>query len=205
MDNVLVVLTGDHGVAPSAEELAARHMPGGRIGPTVVKDAIQAALAKTYGPGEWVAGSWDLSIYLNQDLIAKKALNAVAVRRLAAETALGLPHIFRAYTRDQLLTGAVPGDEISRRVMNGFNVRRSPDIAFMPEPYWVVTSSVSTHGTPFSYDAHVPVIFMGPGIRPGRYEAAATVNDIAPTLASIIDVETPSGSIGRVLSEMFLP
>jgi hypothetical protein len=29
------------------------------------------------------------------------------------------------------------------------------------------------------------------------------VNDIAPTLAAILEVETPSGSTGRVLSEMF--
>ncbi len=205
LDNVVVVLTGDHGVAPSAEESAANHMPGGRMAETTVKDAIQAALARKHGAGDWVAGSWNLSIYLNYDLIAKKGLDPAAVRRTAADAALGVTHIFRVYTRDQLLTGAVPGDEVSRRVMNGFHVRRSPDLAFMPDPYWILTKNVSTHGSPFGYDSHVPVIFMGPGIRAGRYDAAATVNDIAPTLATILDVETPSGSIGRVLAEMFVP
>jgi hypothetical protein len=203
LDNVVVVLTADHGVAPSAEEDTANHMPGGRMPANLVRGAIQAALTKKYGEGEWVLGSWDLSIYLNTDLIAKKNLDPAEVRRLAAETAMGIPHIFRVYTRDQLLTGSVPGDEVSRRVMNGFNVRRSPDIAFLPDPYWLVTKDVTTHGTPFGYDSHVPVIFMGSGIRPGRYDAAATVNDIAPTLATILDVETPSGSVGRVLTEMF--
>jgi arylsulfatase A-like enzyme len=52
---------------------------------------------------------------------------------------------------------------------------------------------------------HVPLIFMGPGIRAGRYDRSIAVNDVAPTLAAILDVETPSGSAGRVLSEIFAP
>jgi len=150
-----------------------------------------------------VAGSWDLSIYLDHDLIAKKNLDPAEVRRVAAEAAYGVAHILRIYTRDQLLIGAVPGDEVSRRVMNGFNVRRGADIEFVPEPYWVFTKSVATHGAPYSYDAHVPVIFLGQGIRAGRYDGTIAVNDIAPTLATILEVETPSGSVGRVLTEMF--
>ena len=203
LDNVLIVLTGDHGVAPSPEEDAANHMPGGRLPGDSAKNAVQASLAKKYGEGRWVEGSWDLEIYLNYDLIAKKNLDPAEVRRQAAEAVYGVPHIQRVYTRDQLLTGAVPGDETSRRMMNGFNVRRGADIEFLPEPYWLFTKDATTHGTTFSYDAHVPVIFMGQGIRAGRYLASVAVNDIAPTLATILEVETPSGSVGRVLAEMF--
>lgn len=203
LDNALIILTGDHGGAPSAEEDAANRMPGGRMSASVVKNAIQAALVKKYGDGDWVSGSWDLSIYLNQDLIVRKNLDPAEVGRAAAQALLGVAHIFRVYTREQLASGAVPEDELSRRMMNGFNIRRSPDLAFLPEPYWLVTSSATTHGTTFGYDAHVPVIFMGPGIRAGRYYASVAVNDIAPTLAAILDVETPSGSVGRVLAEMF--
>jgi len=71
------------------------------------------------------------------------------------------------------------------------------------EPYWLSGNTTASHSTPFSYDTHVPVIFMGPGIKPGRYNGSIIVNDIAPTLATILDVETPSGSVGRVLMEMF--
>ncbi len=202
-DNVLIVLTGDHGVAPSATEDAANHMPGGRMPESTVKNAVQAALTRRYGEGNWVSGSWDLSIYLNLDLAAQKGLDPAEVRRAAADAAYGVAHVFRVYTSDQLISGAVPGDEMSRRVMNGFNVRRSPDILFLPDPYWQVTGATATHGTTYSYDAHVPVIFLGPGIRPGQYDGSIVVNDIAPTLATIMRVETPSGSIGRVLTEMF--
>jgi arylsulfatase A-like enzyme len=203
LDNVLIVLTGDHGVAPSAAEDAANHMPGGRMPGNTVRNAVQSALAKQFGEGEWVSGSWDLSLYLNQELIASKKLDRAVVNRAAADAAMKVAHIFRVYTREQLMEGAVPGDEVSRRVMNGFNARRSPDLAFIPEPYWMVSNSVTTHGTPFGYDAHVPVIFMGSGIKPGRYNGVVAVNDIAPTVATILEVEIPSGSVGRVLTEMW--
>jgi arylsulfatase A-like enzyme len=203
MENVLVVMSADHGVAPAPGRDTPRGMPGGRIPVNAVRDAIQAALSRKYGDGSWVRGSWDLSIYLDQDLIARKGLVAAEVRRAAAEAALTVPHILRVSTRDQLAAGQVSGDPAARSMMNGFNERRSADIEFLPEPFWILSTTGTTHGTTFGYDTHVPVIFMGAGLRPGRYDESIAVNDIAPTLATLLDVETPSGSVGRVLNEMW--
>ncbi len=100
------------------------------------------------------------------------------------------------------MTGQVLGDVLDRRVLNSYYAGRSPDIEVLLEPYWMSSASGTTHGTTFGYDTHVPVIFMGPGVRPGRYNSNIIVNDIAPTLATMLDVETPEGSVGRVLSEM---
>ncbi len=201
--NTLIVLTGDHGVAPSAAEDGTNHMPGGRLPGATVRNAVQAALAKKYGEGEWVLGSYDLAIYLNRGLMAMKNLDPGAVERVAAAAAMEVPHVARVYTREQLASGAVNNDEITRRIVNGFNPQRAADLEFIPEPYWLFTGSTTTHGTPYSYDAHVPVLFLGTGIQAGRYDGNVAVNDIAPTLATILQVETPSGSIGRVLTEMF--
>ena len=201
--NVLVVLTGDHGVAPSAEEAVANRMPGGRLPGDSVKNAIQGAMVKRYGPGEYVAGSWDLSIYLNWQLIGEKKLERGEVQRVAADAAMGVAHVSRVYTRDQLANGRLAVDAFAQRIVNGFNLRRAADLVFVPDPYWTFASSVSTHGTPFGYDTHVPVIFMGDGIKPGSHDENIAVNDIAPTLATILQIETPSGSVGRVLTELF--
>lgn len=203
LDNTIVILTGDHGVAPSAAEVAANHMPGGRMAGNTVRNAVQTALATKYGEGNWVIGSWDLALYLNEDLMLQKGLDPAQVRATAAAAARRVVHIFRVYTRDQLMAGAVPMDQVSRRVINGFNQRRSPDIQFIPEPFWTISNAVATHGSPFDYDSHVPVIFMGAGIKPGNYDETIAVNDIAPTLATILSVETPAGSVGRVLNEMW--
>jgi arylsulfatase A-like enzyme len=204
-ENVLVVFTADHGAAPVPEVNTARKMPGGRITLNSVRDAVQVALVKKFGAGQWVAGNWDLTVYLNEELMAQKNLDPGAVEREAARAIFSMPHIFRVYTRQDLIRGQALPDEITRRVVNGFNVRRGPDVEYLPDPYWIIRDKTTGtgHATPFGYDAHVPMIFMGAGIKAGRYDFPVTVNDIAPTLAALMDVETPSGSVGRVLTEIF--
>jgi hypothetical protein len=88
-------------------------------------------------------------------------------------------------------------DMVGRRVTNGFSARRGADLYGLLDPYYIFGSISTTHGT------HVPVIFMGPGIKASRYYRSIAVNDVAPMLATIVGVEIPIGSSGRILSEMF--
>jgi arylsulfatase A-like enzyme len=104
------------------------------------------------------------------------------------------------YTREQLANG-VSGDRIAEAMEKGYFPRRSGDVFVLMDPYWLPGTTGTTHGTPFNYDTHVPVILMGPGIRPGRYNQNISVTDIAPTLSTLLDLEMPSGADGRVLSE----
>ncbi|MCX6627415.1 MAG: alkaline phosphatase family protein [Candidatus Solibacter sp.] len=203
--NYLAVLTADHGVAPTPEVNLARRMPGGRIDPASIRAAVQGALVKKYGAGEWVAGSFDQEVYLNQGLIAQLKLDLGEVEREAARAIQALPHVSRVYTLQQMIQGGGVRDMVSQKVSNGFHLRRGPDVLAILDPYWIVgTGTGTSHGSPYSYDAHVPVIFLGAGIRPGQYHGAIAVNDIAPTLATMLEIETPSGSIGRVLTEMLV-
>jgi hypothetical protein len=203
LSNALIVLTADHGVAPTAQESEDHHMPGGRMSASTVKAAILNVLVPRFGAGAWISGAYDLSVYLNRDLMASKKLDPAEVDRVAAQGIYQVDHIARVYTREQLVSGNVLADDLSRQVMNGYNLRRGADLEIIPEPYWTVSSSNASHATTYSYDNHVPVIFLGAGIGPGEYEGPIAVNDIAPTLAAILHVETPSGSVGRVLTEMF--
>ena len=205
MKDVLVVMTSDHGVAPVPEVSVARKMPGGRFGAGTVEKTIQTALERKYGPGKWVAGSFESATYLNSELIEERKLDHAAVDRTAAEGLAALPHVMTVYTREQLMNGAFREDPTGMRVANGFYASRSGDIFVVLEPYWLFGggNKGTTHGTTFDYDTHVPVIFMGGGIKPGKYYGSIAVNDIAPTLAAMLNLETPSGSVGRILSEMF--
>jgi len=71
----------------------------------------------------------------------------------------------------------------------------------LAEPYYVFEKTGTSHGTPFNYDSQVPLVLMGPGIKPGRYHRRAAVNDVAPTLATLLEVALPAGAVGRVLDE----
>lgn len=201
--HTVVVFTTDHGVAPVPETLLVR--AGGRMTSKDLFGPIQQALESRYGPGQWLMATAGSSPYLNYELIAKLKLDPAAVRRVAADAVLAVPHVARAYTRDQLLRGDVPGDRIGQRVLRGFNAQRSGDLEIILEPFWMRQAQGTTHGTPYNYDAHIPLILMGRSIKPGEYAGHVALNDLAPTLAAIVEVETPSGSSGRVLTEALRP
>jgi predicted AlkP superfamily pyrophosphatase or phosphodiesterase len=197
--HTVVVLTADHGVAPLPEQMAQWKMPGGRFSRPDLERAVGGALEKAYGPGAWVEGRAGSAIYLNRALIAERGLDPAAVERVTAEGAESVAPVWRAYTRSQLVEGRVPPDPWSRRVLLSFDRERSGDVDILLEPYWMAGAAGTTHGTPFSFDTHIPLVLVGPGIRPGRQDRTVLLNDLAPTLATLLGVETPSGSTGEVL------
>ena len=202
--HVIVALTADHGVAPMPERLAERSLPGGRITRKEMFAPMEQALTSRYGAGQWVLGTAGSSPYLNYALIAQRQLDPADVRRAAADAVMAVPHVARVYTRDQLLRGEVANDRVGQRVLRGFNAQRSGDLEVILEPFWIGGASGATHGSPYNYDTHIPFVLMGTGIEPGAYAGHVALNDLAPTLATLLGVETPSGSSGRVLSEALL-
>ena len=201
--NTLVVLTADHGVAPVPEVNQARRMIGGRLSDAAMLGGVTAALVSKYGEGKWIASVSESGIYLNRKLIREKNLDRAAVEDTVAEALREMPHVFRVYTSSQLMHGEVPSDDVSQAVLRGFFERRSGDVVLVQDPYYLYGASGTSHSTPFNYDSHVPLILMGQGIRADEYYGRVAVNDIAPTLSAILRVQEPSGSIGRILSEIF--
>ncbi|WP_162179852.1 alkaline phosphatase family protein [Bryobacter aggregatus] len=204
MQNVIVALTADHGVDPLPEQLQQDHMPGGRIPTDAILTPLRQALKERFGAGEFIEHVSYATPYFNWKLVDEKKIDRAEFQRFAASIVERAPHVSRVFTRDQLLKGEVSFDKFSERVVRSFNQRRSGDLELLLDPYWIHSKSGTTHGTPYGYDTHIPLIFMGPGIKPGRYVRPAALNDLAPSLATILDVEIPSGSVGRPLWEMMV-
>lgn len=205
MKDTLVVLSADHGVASTPEHDGAMHLPGGYVY-VDAEDVVQNALARSFGKGAWVIPGAGESIYLNWETVQKaKRANGEAIEdddvyHVATSALLATPqlHVSRVYTREQLANG-VAEDFVGKALMNGFYPKRSGDIMIVYDPGYMGGTSGTTHFSPWAYDRHVPMLLMGPGIKPGRYDENVQVNDIAPTLATLLDVQTPSGSSGHVL------
>lgn len=209
LKNVIVVLSADHGVASLPARDEADKMPGGYV-TAHVEETVASALDQKYGKADWiVSGGGETAIYFNPEAIEKaktrdgKQLADAEVFSIAKDALFARPqlHVARVYTRQQLDNG-VAGDFIAQAEMNGYFPRRSGDLNLVFEPGYVPGTSGTSHFSPYAYDRHVPVLFMGPEIRPGRYYNTIEPNDIAPTLATMLDIQTPSGSSGRVLTEM---
>ncbi len=173
---------------------------------TTCSSQSRTALTAKYGPGKWIVATAGTSPYLNDALMAEKKLDPVEVRKVAAAAAATAPRVARVYTRDQILAGP----DSQRRHRPADPARRAPDpVGRHRGRSWIRTGcgrrSGTTHGTPYAYDAHIPLVFMGPGIKAGHYDGNVALNDLAPTLATMLSVETPGGSQGRVLTEMLAP
>jgi len=208
---VVVVLTADHGVAPLPvdEEARKRHMPGGYVSLNA-EEIVNSALSSRFGKAEWLTpGVSDVSLYLNRKTVEDfrtadgRRLDPREIYSVARQALLSVPqlHVARVYSYDQLENG-VTGDEVAQAETFGFYPRRSGDLNLVYDPYFVLGKGGTSHFSPWGYDRHVPVLFFGAGIKPGRYNQAISVNDVAPTLATMLDIETPGGSSGRVLTEI---
>jgi predicted AlkP superfamily pyrophosphatase or phosphodiesterase len=207
LQNVLIVLTADHGVAPVPD--ASRHLPGGYINADPA-GVVNSALTKRFGQADWlIPGVSEVSLYLNHTTLEEfktadgRGIDRQEVYRVARQALLSAPqlHVSRVYSFDQLESG-VTGDDVAQAEDFGFYARRSGDLNLVFDPYFVLGTSGTSHFSPWGYDRHVPVLFFGAGIKPGRYNQTIAVNDIAPTLATLLGIETPAGSSGRVLSEI---
>jgi predicted AlkP superfamily pyrophosphatase or phosphodiesterase len=218
LQNTLVAFSADHGVAPIPEHANALNLPGGRVKAEDVLRAMRLGISARYNPKntqpdptlDYVQkfgdrdGFYNGNLYFNPVALKRDGVNLEEIERTACEAAMTVPGISRCFTRTQLQSGAIsPADPIARRVLHGFYPRRSGDVVVVYEAFKYLDSIFipATHGSPYSYDTHVPLIIMGAGVTPGQYTQAATPADIAPTLASILNVQPPSNTVGRVLTE----
>lgn len=217
LNNTLVVFTADHGVAPIPEHANALGLPGGRIKNDDVLRAMKLGISARYNrkneqpdpTADYLQkfgerdGFYNGNIYFNPVALKRDGVNNEEIERVACGAVMTVPGVSRCFTRTQFERNAISSsDTIARRVLHGFYPRRSGDVMIVYEPFKYLGDTIpATHGSPYTYDTHVPLFIMGSGIAPGRYLQAATPADIAPTLATILGVQAPSNSVGRVLIE----
>jgi predicted AlkP superfamily pyrophosphatase or phosphodiesterase len=213
LSNTVVAFTADHGVSPSPEHSIEMGLPGGRVKVSDVLTAVRNRIRARFGKAgdkdttaDYVQTFSNGHVYLNRAALERDGVSAEEAERVAGEAALTVPGVSRYFTRTQLVSGSIPpADAVARRVLHGFNAKRSGDVVVIQDAFKYLTDyvGVATHGAPYTYDTHVPLVIMGGGVAPGRYLTPATPADIAPTLARILNVEPPSNATGRVLGEAF--
>lgn len=205
--NTVIVVTGDHGVAPIPEYLRSQGFDSARLSGREVSDAANNALAARFGEGKWVISFVNDQLYLDQKLIADRKVPPAEAERVAGDAALTTEGVVNYFTRTQISEGRMPVGPIASRVTNGFNRERSGDVWLITKPLYFFAEGAlpTTHGSPYNYDTHVPLILFGPGVRPGRYNGDCAPSDIAPTLAAILGIEPPSNRTGRALIEALAP
>jgi len=206
LDNVLIVVTGDHGGATLPEWLQEMRAPSERIMYDVVADAAEAALAAAF-PDKQTTGLiqfGDPAIVFRTAQFEKRGIDTEAAAEVVAKGLRNLRGISAAYTRKQIESGDLPRTQFAQMVTNGFNPHRSGDVIVLSDQFFYNSRSKtgSTHGTPYNYDTQVPLLFAGSAIKPGVYTNRTDERDIAPTLSFLLGISAPASSEGRILGEI---
>jgi hypothetical protein len=208
-DQTLITLTADHGFGYSPEYWRdVIRLEANRVNALEMLKRLNARLSDRFGLGKY-ASFWRYpTVWLDYDLIDERHLKRADVETEAAQFLSAYPGVHSVFTRTQLLEGRVPPTKLGLRVSRAFHPRVSGDLFIVPRDGsffsdGILLSYAASHGSPWTYDTRVPLMFLGNSwIRPGRYAQDADVADIAPTLAHLLTVPPPSGNEGRALGEI---
>jgi len=201
LKNVWIALSADHGVAPNPAFIQTHHWGPGHTQPEMIRSTVEKEMSVAFGQERWVEGTDGFWLYLNQDAIKTHRIQIPQAQEVAARAAGSVPGVMAVYTRTQFLTGTLPSSPFAHAAANSFNPKRGGDVFLVLEPYALPTAGneETSHGTPWSYDAQVPLILWGSAFKPGVFFNQCQPIDLAATLAATLGLAQPSGSSGSLL------
>lgn len=199
--NYWLALSADHGVAPTLAQARALGLRANNVPLAALAQALQAAFAERWGEDDWLASRSE--VVFNRETLRKHGVGVAEAAHLAGGALLGVEGV----------RGYVAGEEtrldagLTQAVRLSTYRGRSPDVYVVFEPFALVNGDEggTTHGSPYNYDTHVPLIFYGAAFRPGTYRERVTPADLAPTLAAALGITPPALADGRVLESALRP
>ena len=200
--NYVAMLTADHGFMPAPDVSSAQGLPSGRLSSAQLLGRINAGLEKKFGEGKWATGFSGSSLLLDKKLMAAKGANQTVVAQEAKVLLLAEPATAAAYTRAELLANAPSDTLLFKPLRQSWHPDVSGDVQYALKPNWMFASatSMATHGSPYDYDSHVPLLVYGPAwYAPGRVDSRVDITSIAPTLAQLLGLARPEAAEAALL------
>ncbi len=199
-NDVVYILTADHGGSPLPEHLTAKGISAGRVNRDERNKAYETVLAyieEKYGYADLVT-KYGSNIYYDLNQLNEYKIDSSTLDEIFIDHLMKIDGVASVFTNEEI-ESADPDNEILRRLKNSYHQFNSPDILVLYKPYWQNRSPYGTgHGTPYDYDSHVPLIISHANSKSKTdYRSAASV-DIAPTVADILNV-TPEKADGKSL------
>lgn len=193
----LVFLTADHGAIPVPSYLADQKVPAGYTWQGSSRDNFANYLNEEFGTDEVIANYSNDQIFLDRKVLDSLGLTVSVVTEKLAEELLEYEDIAQVYTARQMKEQHYTNG-LSHILQMGFNHNRSGDLLLVPRVGHIsYPETGSTHGSVQIYDTHVPLLFYGKGIKPGRTYQRTVIPDIAPTISALLGIAYPNGATGN--------
>lgn len=198
--NYLVFLSADHGAMNNAAFLQDRRIPAGSWNASATAKKLNQVLAKEYPEaGDIVKTVMNYQVFFNRDVIKSKQLDFDNIKQTVVNVLKEDPSVLYACDMAKASTESIP-EEVKSRIINGYNRERSGDVVIILKPNFYAHSMKGTdHGAWNSYDTHIPLVFMGWGIKHGATTKQTFMTDIAPTIAAMLHVQAPNGCVGKAI------
>ncbi|MES2061566.1 MAG: alkaline phosphatase PafA [Bacteroidota bacterium] len=200
--NYTVFLSADHGAAHNPNFLIDHNIPAGVWKSGDVVTRLNKLLEDKYKVKGVVLNIENYQVNFNNAAIKKENLNADALKFECIQLLQQEPQIAYAVDMQRVQAATIP-DELRTRIQNGYNAERSGAIQIVLKPGWFSGGQTgTTHGSWNPYDAHIPLVFMGWGIKHGSLTRETHMTDIAPTVAELLHIQAPNGNIGTAIGEV---
>jgi predicted AlkP superfamily pyrophosphatase or phosphodiesterase len=199
-----VFLSADHGVAHVPAFMAENKLPAGKFTEGAMLEQLNQLLKDTFGIDKLVLNISNYQLILNNEIIkADKKLNRKDVIDVSVDFLSKQESVLRAFDLNRIGDVALPS-RIRMMIENGYYPPRGGDVQIIFKSNYMENYSPTgtTHGMWNPYDSHIPMLWYGWGIKQGKTNRETYMTDIAPTLAALLHIQMPSGSIGNVITEV---
>ena len=200
--NTLIFLTSNHGTAQSPGYLADSKVPVGSFNYNSAISLLRSYLNATYGSGDWIKGYYGQQLYLNTDFIENAKFRIDDFQNVVAQFLIQFTGVSNTLTATALQNNLYT-EGYRRKMQNNFFPRRSGDVFVNLLPGWVERNQWSTsHNSAYLYDTQVPLIWYGWKVKRETIVRPVDMTDVAPTIASMMNIMTPNATTGKVIDEL---
>ncbi|MGB8195192.1 MAG: alkaline phosphatase PafA [Chitinophagaceae bacterium] len=198
----LTFLSADHGAANVPGFMQENSLPGRSMDEVPYMREMAPLLKEQFGSDKLIVSSYNYQVHLDHRLMDSLKIDIKAVKTWIAAFLEKKESIARAFDVEQVLLEAMPR-KVREMIANGYYPTRSGDVQFIIKPHWIDGGRTGTsHGLWNPYDAHIPLLWYGWGIKPGKLNREVYMTDIAPTIAALLRIQMPGGCVGEVIPEV---
>lgn len=198
----LVFLSSDHGAAHSAGFMQQHKIPGASVPYGIFQGQVDSVLRSKFGNYKFVLSEQNAQLFFDHHVIDSLQLDRSAIAEAAITFLMKQPEIDRAFAYADAANIVLP-ERLKQSIINAYYPKRSGDVQYLIKPGFMMGATTgTTHGSPYAYDTHLPLLWYGWNIKPGKTSREIHITDVAPTLAAMLRIQMPNGSIGEPIGEL---
>jgi predicted AlkP superfamily pyrophosphatase or phosphodiesterase len=202
-DQYVVFLTADHGAAHAIGYMQQNKLPADFFVSQTILDNLNRLLGMKFGEEKLILSGMNYQINFDIKKINEKKLDYDAIKKTVVDYLQQQPGVNYAVDVSKIGEAAIP-EPIKTMIINGYNFKRSGPVEVIFNAGWLESYARmgTTHGSWNPYDTHIPLVFMGWGIRHGSSNATLHMTDIAPTISALLHIQMPNGCVGTPIREL---